>query len=187
MERVLKSQVPLLICALLTSNYPIATLAQNAPVSGTGDARRREVAYLTPMVDLEHSRNSAQASYQAMQFAADLPQYQNLCQSTAANARDFYWLGQTLFHLNRYPEAAQAFEREIAMNPRADEARIPLVQSYLGSNQPQLAKQKCSEALSIVSDPQSRQQLTTLEQFCQNRAMGRTPGLQMRSGRRLVE
>src|SRR5271170_2346123 len=134
MERVLKSQVPLLICALLTSNYPIATLAQNAPVSGTGDARRREVAYLTPMVDLEHSRNSAQASYQAMQFAAALPQYQNLCQSTASNAKDYYWLGQTYFHLNKFTEAAQVFERTVALDPRMDSARVSIVQSYLGCN-----------------------------------------------------
>ena len=189
MERVLKSRVPLLVCAMLTSNLPIATLAQNAPSGSAGDAaRRKEVAYLTPMVDLQRSRDSAQGTYQAMQFAAALPQYQTLCQSTASNAKDFYWLGQTYFHLNRFADAAQSFERAIAIDPRMDSVRVCLVQSYLGANQPQVAKEKCTAALNAVTDPTVRKDLTALEQYCQNRPLFRAgQNSQLHTGRRLVE
>jgi len=171
----------------LISSLPIASLAQSAAVGSAGDAaRRKEVAYLTPMVDLERSRDSAQATYQAMQFSSALPQYQTLCRSTASNAKDFYWLGQTYLHLNRFGEAAQAFERAIAMEPRSDNVRVCLVQSYIAADQTQVAKQKLGEALNLVTDPTARQQLKALEQLCQGRALVRTSG-SLRAGNRLGE
>jgi cytochrome c-type biogenesis protein CcmH/NrfG len=166
MESALKSRFSVTLCILLAGNLPASVMAQ---VSSTGDAgRNRQVAYLTPMVDLQRSRDIAQAAYQSMQFASALPQYQTLSQSTAANAKDFYWLGETYFHLNRFREAAQAFERAVAMDPRMDSVHILIVQSYLGSNQPQVAASKCSAALNVVSDPIIRQQLSSLAPFCRN-------------------
>jgi len=153
-------------CLLLIGNLQAGVIAQGAASGDASDARRRQVAYLTPMVDLQHTRDAAQAAYQSTNFVGALSQYQNLSQSTAANAKDFYWLGESYAHLNRYAEAAQAFDRALLIDPHMDSVQIPLVQAYLGSNNPKIASEKCTSALRTVTDPVVKQQLILLEPFC---------------------
>jgi len=186
MKNVLKSRTALTFTLLLISNFQAAVMAEDASSGGASDARRRQVAYLTPTVDLQHARDVAQAAYQSTNFNGALSHYQNLSQSTAANAKDFYWLGETYAHLNRYPEAAQAFDRALAMDPRLDTAQIPLVQAYLGANQQQIAAQKCASAIRTVTDPVVRQQLTLLEPYCHPRPPVHLNSAEVRS-RRMLE
>jgi hypothetical protein len=123
-----------------------------------------------------------------MQFGSALQQYQNICQSTAANAKDYYGLGESYFHLNRFGDAAQSFERAIMIEPRMDPVRVRIVQSYLFGNQPEIAKEKCLAAMNIVTDPFVRQQLNALEQSCDRRpALQPNKGVRQRSASRLGE
>jgi predicted Zn-dependent protease len=126
----------------------------------------RQVAYLTPSLPAQSLRESAEAAYQAMNFDVALEQYKMLSQSAVAKADDSYWIGESYFHMNRFPEAVQAFEDTIAKNPRADNVRVRLVQTYISGNQPQVAKQKCTEFLACASDPSAKQQLLSLSRFC---------------------
>jgi len=150
--------------------YVVVLVASiNAPARADNYAAaptRTQIAYLTPMADLQHSRDDASAAYQSTQFAAALSHYQNICQSTASNAKDYYWLGETYFHLNRYGEAAQSFEKTVAMEPRMDSVQVRIVQAYIFAKQPEVARQKCLAAMSLVTDPIVRQQLNVLEQSC---------------------
>jgi predicted Zn-dependent protease len=158
-------------------------LADNLNSAGT----KTQIAYLTPMVDLQHSRDMASSAYQATQFASALQQYQNICQSTAANAKDYYWLGETYFHLSRYSDAAQTFEKTVAFDPRMDSVRVRVVQSYLFNKQPQIAKEKCAAAINVVTDPIVRQ-LNGLQQSCDQALAPRmTRGVQRHRGSRLGE
>jgi len=159
-------------------------------VSASADngAANNQIAYLTPMVDLQHSRDVASSAYQATQFASALQQYEKICQSTAANAKDYYWLGETYFHLNRYSDAAQTFEKTVAIEPRMDSVRVRVVQSYLFNKQPEIAREKCAAAMNIVTDPIVRQQLNALQQSCDQALAPRMArGVQRHRGSRLGE
>jgi tetratricopeptide (TPR) repeat protein len=126
----------------------------------------RQVAYLTPSLPTQSLRESAEAAYQAMNFEVALEQYKMLSQSAAAKADDSYWIGESYFHMSRFAEAVQAFEDTIAKNPRADNVRVRLVQTYISSNQLEVAKQKCTEYVAYANDPSIKQQLLYLSGFC---------------------
>jgi len=148
---------------ILTMIY-LVLLTMSANVSALAD--NQQIAYLTPSVNLQHSRDAASSAYHATNFASALQEYQKICQSTTANAKDYYWLGETYFHLDRYGDAAQSFERAVAIEPRLDAARVRTVQAYLFNKQPEIAREKCTAAMSVVTDPIARQQLNSLEQCC---------------------
>lgn len=96
--------------------------------------------------------------------------------------------GETYFHLNRYSDAAQTFEKAVAVEPRMDSVRVRIVQAYLFNKQPEIAKEKCAAAINIVTDPLVRQQLTSLQQSCdQTLAPRMTRGVQRHRGSRLGE
>jgi predicted Zn-dependent protease len=173
--------------SIVLASINTSARADNVNRTATSTPARTQIAYLTPMVDLQHSRDAASSAYQAMQFASALPQYQNICQSTAANAKDYYWLGETYFHLNRFVEAAQTFEKALTIDPRMDGVRVSVVQSYLQANQPQIAKEKCVAALNIVTDPIARQELSMLEQYCHPHPITHVNASQHRGAARMVE
>jgi cytochrome c-type biogenesis protein CcmH/NrfG len=135
-------------------------------LSALADNPNTQIAYLTPMVDMQHSRDVASSAYQSMQFASAVQQYQKVCQSPAANAKDYYWLGESYFHLNKYGDAAQSFERAVAIEPRLDSVKVRVVQSYLFGKQFEVAHEKCLAAMNTATDPLVRQQLNALEQSC---------------------
>jgi len=169
MKNLLHYRTIILSSALIvTVNSSVAVLAQTASDINQGSTPNNQVAFLTPMVDLQRQRDGAMATYQARQFAAAAEQFKTISQSTASNANDLYWLGESYFHINRFNEAAQSFEQSVNLNPRADNVRVRVVESYLACKQPEVAKEKCAAALNLVIDPSARQQLMVLAPYCSN-------------------
>jgi len=169
------------LCLVITSTN-VSVLADNVA------SPKQQIAYLTPMVDLQHPRDAASSAYQALDFASALQQYQQICQSTAANAKDYYWLGESYFHVNRYSDAALSFEKAVAIDPRMDGVRVRIVQAYLFNKQPEIAREKCTAAIAVTADPIARQQLSALEQSCiQITAPHPARGIQRHRGSRLGE
>jgi tetratricopeptide (TPR) repeat protein len=162
----------LFIACLLSNSLSSSQAFAESPLGRTliSDAsNHNQIAYLTPSLATQTLRAQASANYQAMQFQTALEQYKSICQSSSASANDYYWLGESLLHLDRFAEASQALEQAITLNPKADSVRVRLVQSYVACNQPQTAQSKCSEALGLVSDPVVRKQISDLNQFCSAR------------------
>jgi tetratricopeptide (TPR) repeat protein len=127
---------------------------------------RNKLAYLSPSPAIHVSREDANAAYQAMRFEVALEQYKTISQSAGSVPEDLYWVGESYFHLNKFDEATKWFEEAIARSPRADKIRVRIVQAYMSANQPQVAKQKCTEYLASVSDPMAKQDLTTISAHC---------------------
>jgi len=127
---------------------------------------RNQLAYLTPSLSLQSAREVAMAAFQAKHYETALEQFKMISQSAGATLDDLYWIGESYFHLRRFNEAAKSFEEVVDRNPRAESVKIRVVQSYMSSNQSQVAKQKCSEYLVAVSDPGMKQQLSLLSTYC---------------------
>jgi TolA-binding protein len=153
---------------MVATNSPLSAVAETASDINQGSKANSQVAFLTPMVDLQRQRDGAMATYQARQFAAAVEQFKTISKSTASNANDLYWLGESYFRINRFNEAAQSFEESVNLNPRADNVRVRVVESYLACKQPDIAKEKCAAALNLVTDASARQQLLVLAPYCSN-------------------
>jgi tetratricopeptide (TPR) repeat protein len=173
MKLVIKSRitlaVPLALFGAALSN--ISAIANNYYLSnGTTIAEQpKQLAYLTPSVSMANLRNLASDNYKVMNFTAALQQYAQICQYSGASDQDFYWLGESYYHLNKFGEAAIAFDRAVAANPNSDDMRIRQVESYLAAGQNEVAKQKGSEALNLAKDVQARHVLTVLIDRCDKR------------------
>lgn len=156
----------LIVAVAATSLTGGPTFAQGVASNTVAADANKQVAYLTPSLEVQRVRDSARGTYQSLQFEGALTQYKSLCQSTVANSQDFYWLGESYFHLNRFNDAAQAFEQSVTIDPRAHDSWVRVVEAYLAGKQPQKAKEKCDLALQRVTDEYARKQLTSLQRLC---------------------
>ncbi len=171
------AKLNLLICSsfwLATAICSGNAFGQGTTVPNAVSQAKNQIAYLTPSPSLQYSREAADAAYQAMNYESALEQYKTISQSAGANVDDIYWVGESYFHLRRFDEAAKSFETVIERNPRNEKVRVRVVQTYMSANQPQIAKQKCSEYLVATSDPSVKQQLQYMSKFCDNNIRFRT-------------
>lgn len=171
-----------LVLATALSNQTVsrAVFANETRVIQEGATK---LAYLSPSLSLQVIRQTAAGLYAAAQFDLALERYKTICESGAATAEDFYWLGETYFHMHKYSESAISFEKVITLNPQADKVRVRIVQAYIGTN-PAIATQKCLNYLSVATDTDVRKQLQALLQYCNGRT---SRGAQSRSQIRNVE
>jgi tetratricopeptide (TPR) repeat protein len=173
MKLDIKSRIALALplAALGAALSNISAIANNYYLSnGTTIAEQpRQLAYLTPSITMDRMRDLATEQYKVMNFTAAVQQYNQICQYAGASDKDFYWLGESYYHLNKFGEAATAFDRAVVANPTSDDLRIRQVESYLAAGQNEVARQKCTEALSLAKDSQSRHVLTVLIDRCDKR------------------
>lgn len=151
-------------CAQNNSGAPgVSAGAGNVvKIGGSNEARSLAFGAPSPSSDSLRLRDAAQSNYQASQFQTAIGLYRRIVQSPVADANDYYWLGESNFHAHQYAEAAQAFNRAVALNPAADNVRVRLAETYLCAKQPELAKQVCQSAGTVVKDEYSKKQLNAL-------------------------
>jgi TolA-binding protein len=123
----------------------------------------QQIALTTvPNSDLARLRDAAQSNYQARQFATAANFYTRVCQTPGADANDFYWLGETYYHVHQYPSAAESFRQSIRRNPAGDNVRVRLVNALMAASQNDKGIQACTEALTVARDDYARRQLAVL-------------------------
>jgi len=170
MNLVIKSRIslalPLALAGAALGNISAIADSYYASNTPTIAQQPRQLAYLTPSVSLENMRGLASAEYKVMNFTAAVQHYMQICQYGGASDQDFYWLGESYYHLNKFGEAGIAFDRAVAANPSSEDFRIRQVESYLAAGQNEVARQKGTEALNLAKDPQSRHVLTVLIERC---------------------
>jgi len=120
-------------------------------------------ASVTPHPDMQAARVIASTFFAADDYHNSQLMYQSICQRPEATAEDFRGLGESHFRQKSYGRAAQCFNRAIQIDPKADAARLRLVEAYLAAKDRTQAKQACAMALTCVSDSYSRNQLETLQ------------------------
>jgi tetratricopeptide (TPR) repeat protein len=139
--------------------------AQSPPASapgGTTVAPPAQIASAAAASELARLRAAAQDSYQALRFESALQQYNQICQCGGATSNDHYWMGETLFHMRRYADAAKCFQTASELDPNADNARQRQVESYLAAKNKEQAKQWALAALQVVKDSYVRNQISVL-------------------------
>jgi tetratricopeptide (TPR) repeat protein len=158
----------LISLVLLLSGCSPAALAQSLPDGSALNRGNdgRELAMLSTSSEITHLRDAAQSNYQALQFQSAANIYRRICQMPSADANDYYWLGESYFHLKQANNAAVVFSQALTLNPQADNIRVRLVEALLLAKQTEQAKQSCASAINTVKDPFTRKQLSTLLRVC---------------------
>jgi tetratricopeptide (TPR) repeat protein len=144
-----------LVCALLvaTTGGVTAGFADNiqAPPQGATEQRSDQ-----------DRRTVAHALFQAERFQDAARQWKMLTDAGSNQAYDYYWLGESYFHLGQYVDAAEAFRQAAKLDPKMDNANIRLAESYLANNNFKEALESCSEGLAASTNAYARKQLETL-------------------------
>src|SRR6516162_9133014 len=90
-------------------------------------------------VNLSNRRTYASAIFQSKNFSEALNHWRFIVGEGSNEAYDHFWLGQSYYHLKKYPEAAGAFREAARLDKKMDHAKLKLVESYFASrNMPEV-------------------------------------------------
>jgi len=125
-------------------------------------AQGADGAQLAPgmqQAQLQHTREEARALFLAAQFDQAAQKWNALCGTACATSYDYYWLGESQYHLGKMQEAAASFEYALQKGPQLDLVYSRLAETYLAIKQCDKLKSTCTNGLSLVRDPAVRAQL----------------------------
>ena len=156
-----------LLCAVLYATCERPVMAQNAAHSTAGTtaglpSAPRQLAFLSPMEDLQVLRQSAADSYRRMQYTDAAGAYKRICQSPTSSNQDLYMLAEALYHCGQNLQSAQYFDQVANRDQHFDAARVRAVSAYIAGKQTSTGRTYCANALHLVGDPYSRSQLKVL-------------------------
>ncbi|MBS2002468.1 MAG: tetratricopeptide repeat protein [Cyanobacteria bacterium SZAS LIN-5] len=139
---------------------PSRAIAQGAQTAALPNA---QLALAQPRVDgMQQMRSEASLLISSGQYGAAAEVYKRLLQVGSNEASDRYWLGESLYHLSNFQQAAIAFEQAIQLNPKFPQAFVRLSETYIALHQKQKAAQTCTNGLNVVTDPYMKEQLSNL-------------------------
>lgn len=139
---------------------PAGAIAQGAQAAPWPNA---QLALVQPRVDgMQQMRSEALLLVTSGQYTAAAEAYKRLLQVGSNEASDRYWLGESLYHLAYFQQAAIAFEQAIQLNPRFAQAFVRLSETYIALHQKEKAAQTCANGLAVVTDPYMKEQLSNL-------------------------
>jgi len=110
----------------------------------------------------QNRRCEAQTMYRAEKFERAATQLKALIDSGSKQACDYYWLGESYYHMDKYADAAAAFREAVKLDPTMDTAKVRLAEARLATKNLSEAHAACTEALATVSDPYARKQLEVI-------------------------
>ncbi len=132
----------------------LCAFAQGAP-DGAQIAISSPVGSITA---LQQAREEARALFMASQFEQALSKWTAICRSTGCSY-DYYWLGESHYHLGKLQEAAQSFEVALQKGPLIEMLFSRLAETYFALKQNDRVQSTCNNGLNVVRDPSIRAQL----------------------------
>lgn len=141
------------ISILLQSH--LCAFAQGAPDGA-------QIAISSPtnsMTALQQARAEAKALFMASQFEQAVNKWTAICRASGGCSYDYYWLGESHYHLEKYAEAAQSFEYALQKGPMTEMLFSRLAETYFALKQYEQVKSTCTNGLNVARDPFVRKQL----------------------------
>lgn len=108
---------------------------------------------------LQQMREEARALFMASDFEQSLRRWDAICRTSAATSYDYYWLGETRYHLSNFQDAAQALEYGLQKGPQLDLLYSKLAETYFALQLRDKVQSTCANGLAAVRDPLVRAQL----------------------------
>lgn len=164
-------RTPVALMLSLLAQFGIALSAQSQTIqpgtqfsasSQSPQAAQLALSMPAQSASLGSLRSNASLFLASSQWVAAADAYRRLIQLGSAEATDRYALGDALYHAKDLPNAAAAFEQAIVINPKLDRCYSRLAETYLAMRQPAQARRVCLNALQVVSDSFTRQQIENL-------------------------
>jgi tetratricopeptide (TPR) repeat protein len=129
------------------------------------DPTAKQIAFNTSSSAVDTVRAQARGFFAANQYVPAANQYMTICRSQCATAADYYWLGESQYHLGAYAEAARAFEYALQLSPDMETLYSRLADAYMALSRFDRLQLICAKGMSVVKDPHIRAQLQSLSQF----------------------
>ncbi len=95
----------------------------------------------------------------ASQFEQAVLKWTMICRASGGCSYDYYWLGESHYHLERYADAAQSFEYALQKGPMMEMLFSRLAETYFALKQYDRVKSTCNNGLCAVRDAYVRKQL----------------------------
>ena len=125
--------------------------------------------------------SSAAASFQRMHFEQSRQIWEQICSLPGATATDFYWLGESNYHLGRYQNALTAFEQSLSLDKKSGITQVRLVETYISLGRFQDARQACSNAIVVLDDQYSISRLRLTQKVLSKLSLLGTPRIPKRT------
>lgn len=155
MAEMTKTNHLLFAAASIVLQFHLSAYGQGAP-DGAQIAISSPVGAVTA---LQQAREEARALFMASQFEQALSKWAAICRTSGGCSYDYYWLGESHYHLGKLQEAAQAFECALQKGPMIEMLFSRLAETYFALKQNDRVQATCNNGLSVVRDPAVRAQL----------------------------
>jgi tetratricopeptide (TPR) repeat protein len=125
----------------------------------------QQIAFNTTASAVDAIRTQARALFVANQYVQAANQYTIICRSQSVTANDYYWLGESQYHVGAYADAARSFNYALQMSPSTEIFYPRLADTYMALSRFDRLHEICAVGLGLVKDPYVRSQLQSLSQF----------------------
>ncbi|HEY9718165.1 MAG TPA: hypothetical protein V6C69_11885 [Trichormus sp.] len=126
----------------------------------------KQIAFNTTAASaVDAVRTQARALFAANQYTQAANQYMLICRSQSVTANDYYWLGESQYHVGAYSDAANSFNYALQLSPNTEMLYPRLAETYMALSRFDRLHEICAIGLGVVKDPYVRSQLQSLSQF----------------------